>query len=92
MDVYNNSPRSIVKINFIFATSQLKVGFFKEKKKRGWKSIIEDKSSLPKIIQHFIAGIKFNNNNKIIVTNCEMFWFLNVLYYIHESNNIKIRN
>ena len=21
----------------------------------------------------FIAGIKFNNNNKIIVTNCEMF-------------------
>ena len=50
------------------------------------------KSSLPKIIQHFIAEIKFNNNKKIIVTNCGMFLYLNILYYIHESNNTKIRN
>lgn len=49
MDVYNNSPRGVLEINFMFATSQLKDGLFKEKKS-GWKSIIEDKSSLPKII------------------------------------------
>ena len=34
MDVYNNSPRGVLEINFMFATSQLKVGFFKEKKKK----------------------------------------------------------
>ena len=31
MDVYNNSPRGVLKINFMFATSQLKAGFFKNK-------------------------------------------------------------
>lgn len=49
MDVYNNSPRSIVKINFIFATSQLKVGFFKEKKKEGERVSLRIKVPCPRL-------------------------------------------
>ena len=33
-----------------------------------------------------------DRNKKIILTNCGMFLYLNILYYIHESNNTKIRN
>lgn len=62
MGIYNNSPSYALKINTLYVC-YISIKSYFLRKEEEWKSVTEDKSSLPKVIQHLIARIKCSKKN-----------------------------
>lgn len=76
MGIYNNSPSYALKTNTLYVCYISIKRFFLRKEEEEWKSVTEDKSSLPKVIQHLIARIKcskknLKRKNNYCETNCK---------------------